>query len=261
MVDSAKLAVTLTDDARTRECQKIGDYCRALVAQLGNRQAELAEISAAHATTARARQLDDSIRDLQHSLANLGPIPENSDQQASRIATLLGGFFILGPNAAERVATGLIHFLAICAEAFALGMPRIIVTALARKPDELRATKTTTVPPRTIPLTVPPIPNPLPNRAAVPKPKSTSSKPSDQPKASVVDWKLQFLIRSTGKTRDWEFYEHYKIWAKSTGLAPSDFRSFNSELQKLGLRLESDPISKRDFFLETAIKAPLKAVS
>lgn len=254
MVDSAALAVRLTDDARRKECEKVGDYCRALVAQLGNRQGEYAEVSSGFAATQRATGLDDQIFNLKESIGTLGPIPETSDQQASRLAAFLGTFLNLGPTPSERVATGLIHFLALCAEAFALGMPRIIVTALAKKP--MKEEKKDALPMPVVSL--PRVPTPVPRSQPVPRtPKPASS----IPEASVMEWKTTFLIRATGKTRDWDAYGHYKEWAKTTGLAPTSFGTFRSELQKLGLCLESDSISKRDFFLETAIKAPLKAVS
>ncbi len=254
MVDSAALAVRLTDDARRKECEKVGDYCRALVAQLGNRQGEYAEISSSFAATQRATGLDDQISSLKTSLGTLGPIPETSDQQASRLAAFLGTFLNLGPTPAERVATGLIHFLAICAEAFALGMPRIIVTALAKRPEK---EKPNVVQQSPMPVAPSPMPTKLSKTAGVPKTRTVVGKPE----ASITDWRSLSLIRSTGKIRDWEAFEHYKAFSAQAGLAPASFQSFRSELQKLGLRLESDPVSKRDFFLETAIKAPLKAVS
>ncbi len=254
MVDTALLAQRTTDDARRKECEKVGDYCRALVAQLGNRQAELAEIQAAYATTTRARQLDDSIRDQQHALTNLGPIPANSDQQASRIAALVGGFFILGPDASERVATWIIHFVAICAEAFALGAPRIIVTALARKPQDAKETPVQ-IPPVSVASN--PMPAPMPTAKILPRTKPSMGKLE----ASISDWKQLALIRSPGKLRDWSCYEHYKAHAKEKGLASASFIEFNKKLQELGLKLETDPVAKRDFYLEVAIRQPLKAVS
>ncbi len=251
MVDSAKLAVTLTDDSRRKECKdKVGDYCRALVAQLGNRQAELAEVSASRASTERAEHLDNSIFNIQKDLGSLGPIPQTSDQQASRLATFLGAIPAIGAVSAEGVATGLIHFLAICAEAFALGMPRIIVTALAKRPEKEKEK--------------PIAPTPSPSKQAI-LPKTTPATPrkpaTQKPEASIPEWKATTLIRSAGKIRDWEAFEHYKAFAKAQGLVGADFGSFRTKLQELGLRLESDPVSKRDYFLETAIKAPLKAVS
>lgn len=250
MVQNAVRAVDLADQSRKDECQKVGDHCRARVVQLASRQSELAELGASRASTERAEEIDRSIRDSRKTLAELGPIPESTDQQASRLAAFLGAFLALGTRPAETVASGLIHFLALCAEAFALGMPRIIVTALAKAPrkEESHVSKPS-----------PQIQTSLPStRPSVPNRKPTAAKANEAP---AIDWRQAFLIRATGKIRSWEAFEHYSKWAKEKGLKPSAFPAFESELERLGVRKETDPILKRDFLLEVAIKTTLKAVS
>lgn len=264
MVSTAAKAVDLAIAARDQECGKVGDICRARVAQLSNRQSELADISANRATTERAQYLDDNIRSTRIQLAGLGTVPESTDQQASRIASVLGIFIGLGPKSAETVATGLIHFLAICAEAFALGMPRIIVTALARKENPLE-TRPNNPSPIDLVVREQPTDNARKN-SSVPRatsgPRSTNnSLPNGSSGANISEWKSTFLIRSTGRIRDWEAYEHYKKWSKEKTIAQASFLAFNQEIEKLGVKRETDPTLKRDFYLEVAIKQPLKAVS
>jgi hypothetical protein len=249
MVLSAQQGIRLAVEARDQECVKVGDLCRARVAQLANRQSELAEISASRAATQRSEQLESSLSNLRSDLNALGPIPESTDQQASRIAALLGTFASVGPNAAERVATGLIHFLALCAEAFALGMPRIIVTALAKPAEKKEAPRDQ---------------NPAPSKQETfrqPPPIPPKPRAVGKNEAPVPDWKQSFLIRATGKIRSWEAYENYKGWAKEKGLKPTSFLSFENELQRLGVQKETDPLLRRDFFLDVAIRQPLKVVS
>lgn len=252
MVASASQAVTFAREAQEAECKIVKDICRARIAQLSSRQSELADISSNRASTERAEQLDSSIRRIRENLSSLGTIPAFDDPQATRIALAIGTIFSLGANAADTVATGLIHFLAICAEAFALGMPRIIVTALAKQVE-----KKDEKPPAPLPTP------PLAKRPLVPKPPIQRREvPSKTLQAPVPEWKESFLIRATGKIRAWDAYTHYRDWAKDVSKhLPTTFPVFNSELERLGIRSELDTITQRDFYLDVAIKTPLKAVS
>ncbi len=269
MVDTAKEAVALAAQARDQECNKVGDHCRARVTQLGNRQSELASTSSDRATTERAEHLDKLILQRRQDLISLGPIPDSPDQQATRIAAVVGALFSLGDNAAERVATGLIHFLAICAEAFALGMPRIITTALSRRdPNHSRRgtqlgrtqvdsnsqevkNETSQTPPAP-----PPTPNKSQTKAQIPR-----TKVSVEPmvRAPVTQWKSERLIRAAGKTRTFECYSDYKAWAAVQNLQPFEFTDFDRSLEQLGIKKIEE--TKRTFYLEVAIKQPLKVVS
>jgi len=253
MVQTASQAVSLALSAKEQECKILGDICRARVIQLANRQGELADVSGNRAATERAEQIDSSIKSLRGAVNDLGPVPETVDPQATRIALVLGALLNLGPNAADKVATGLIHFLAICAEAFALGMPRIIVTALA-KPTRVPFFLEKKNEPTPSPQTPPPIP-------ASSKPRAKSPLPSKAPEAPIIQWKESFLIRSAGKLRTWDAYTSYRSWANLSNLTPSPFPFFEEELQKLGVRKENDPNSQRDYYLDVVIKQPLKAVS
>lgn len=256
MVATATSAVNLAREARDQECGKVGDVCRARVAQLANRQSELADLAASRAATEYAERIDRSVQSSRLSLTELGSIPESADQQASRLAAFLGTFLFLGAKPAETVASGLIHFLALCAEAFALGMPRIIVTALAKAPRK-EEPKNVPAPQPTQPISKIPIP--------VPRPKPIRSSnvnlgsPADA--EALGEWKKSRLIPSSGRVRTWDVYSDYQAWAKADGRKVLPFPSFNEELKKLGVKEENDPTLKRDFYLEVAIKTTLKAVS
>lgn len=254
MVASASQAVAFAREAQEAECKIVKDICRARIAQLASRQAELADISASRSNTIRAEQLDTQLHSIRSDLGTLGIIPENTDQQASRIAILLGAILTLGPNASERVATGLIHFLAICAEAFALGMPRIIVTALAKGPMEKKdENQSSRIPPA--------FPTKLETPTMAARVNKIPRKNSTGEVADVEVWRMATLIRTQGKTRDWEAFENYKHWAKAQNLRAETFPDFDRRLQGLGIKKETDSNLQRDFYLDVAIKTPLKAAS
>jgi hypothetical protein len=267
MVQTAIRAVDLAIAARDQECTKIGDICRARVSQLGSRQAELAAISAERALTTRAEQLDKSLISIRSDLSSLGAIPEDADQQASRIAVVVGYLFNLGSNASERVATGLIHFLAICAEAFALGMPRIITTALSATGNP-RLGGSRNPPIRTEGPSIneePKPPNPLPPSQSSKQPARVSSSPRSgippEPSAPspISEWKDQNLIRSPNSLRTWDAYVSYKSMASLSGRKPAPFPLFDSELERLGIKKKTE--ANRDYYIDVAIKTPLKVVS
>ena len=260
MVATAREAVALATAARDQECNKVGDHCRARVLQLNNRQSELATAAADRSATERAEALDRAITELRSGVAALGPIPKDDDQQATRIAVVVGVLFNLGANAADKVATGLIHFLAICAEAFALGMPRIITTALSRR--ENPQTQPQKLGEVNGPRSEPPaanLPTQGPPKSKVAVPRTKPALPSPREEAAVSVWKAEKLIRGTGKVRCWELYTDYQKWATDSGSAPTAFPAFDLELQRLGLKKVEE--EKRSFYLDVAVKQPLKVVS
>lgn len=147
MVETGKAAVALAERARLEECKIVGDYCRARIAQLASRQAELGTLAADFSTTRRAYDLDRAVAELRERTSRQTN-PTSVDRQASRLAGLVTVFINLGPDAAERVADGLISVLAIAAEAIGLGLPRILVTALSGVSSPLLPFKVSgTVPP------------------------------------------------------------------------------------------------------------------
>jgi hypothetical protein len=59
--------------------------------------------------------------------------------------------------------------------------------------------------------------------------------------------------------RCWELYTDYQKWATDSGSAPTAFPAFDLELQRLGLKKVEE--EKRSFYLDVAVKQPLKVVS
>jgi len=216
MVSTARSAVELAKQARDQECGKVGDNCRARVAQLTARQSELAESTSSRAATIQADRRDDSIRNLEANLLQLGAIPRAIDPQAERIGSLLTAIGI--PARTEAVATGLIHILAIAAELFGLLMPRVLVTALGRGPENvlvaLAGNSGATVAP------------PL-----LPAPKASSKTPLPTRPAPIPAWKSAVLRAKRGeKLNTWTAFQAYKKWATERGEAPGSFTQFCFEL-------------------------------
>lgn len=243
MVASAAAAVTLAIQARDQECGRVGDNCRARQAQLSSRQAEFQSLVSDRAFTEERERLDHSIRTYEQGLEKLGPVPTTIDAQASRLAALIGAI-------PDRVADGLITVLALAAEAFALGMPRIIITAVGKSGQGR------------------PVPTPQPEGAANGRPKpvaekrpSLSIRPAGpaRPTAPIPEWKEAHTLRSQGRIRSWELYQEYSRFAKDQGLEAEKFELFDYTLKQMGVKHQEE--AKKNYYLEIASRKPLKAVS
>jgi len=216
MVESARQAVELAKQARDQECGKVGDQCRARVAQLSSRQAELADVVRNRSISQRSDNGSDTIRRIEADLFRLGAAPRSADPQAERIGSLLTAIGI--PARTEAVATGIIHILAIAAELFGLLMPRVLVTALGRGPENvlvaLAGNSGATVAP------------PL-----LPAPKASSKTPLPSRPAPIPTWRAQSLRARKGeKLNTWTAFQAYKKWATERGEAPGSFTQFCFEL-------------------------------
>jgi hypothetical protein len=216
MVETARSAVELAKQARDQECGKVGDNCRARVAQLTARQSELAELVGNRSISSRVDRGNDNIRELEADLLRLGATPRSSDPQAERIGSLLTAIGI--PARTEAVATGIIHILAIAAELFGLLMPRVLVTALGRGPEnvlvKIGGNSAATVAP------------PL-----LPAPKASSKVASPTRPAPIPAWKSAVLRAKRGeKLNTWTAFQAYKKWASERGEAPGSFTQFCFEL-------------------------------
>lgn len=298
MVETGKEAVRLAEEAKTQECGTTqglrlnlqGDNCRARTAQLANRQAELATLSSDFAQSERKISLDKSIEQWQSELTGLGRIPEHSDPQAERLAKLVGKFIDLGETPATTAADGLITVLAIVAEAFALGMPRIIVTALSggelsrtnresktsqfgrwfRFPSRSRSSDRGE-PSREVqgrPALRLSEPKPEIQILAKPTPKFEAPKLKLKPPAklpalafgNVATWKVQNLAPSRGdRLSCWEGYTSYKLWAEAQKLPPHNFNVFKTEMASLGVEVEE--VLKKPHFKDVKISSSLKVVA
>lgn len=261
MVATGEAAVNFAIQARDQECRIVGDICRARIAQLASRQSELANLSRDFALTERAMALDRHLSEARAQLAATAPAPMYVDAQASRLAALVAGFIDLGPDAAERVANALVSILAISAEAIALGLPRIIVTALTR-------------PVRREPLVAiaasgPEGKGPAPPAAEKPAAQNPGNaapaavprrKTPNRPPALISLWRSDGNISSRAGSRVncWTAYTAYKDWAEARRQNPADFAAFCSELK---LPVSETPPTAASFFLDTELPRKLKVVS
>lgn len=215
MVASARQAVDLALQARDQECGKVGDNCRARVAQLASRQSELADAVTGRATTSNADRRDADLRAHETMLYKLGTIPDRIDPQAERLRALLSAVGIV--TNVQKVADGLISVLAISAEAFALLMPRILVTALASGP-----------------------PGPaLPAGAIMAQivgPRKPPAKPPGAARSLPIGRVPVWPRPRKQKLEAWTAFLAYKKWCAEHGLAPASFTAFMFELTNAGVK-------------------------
>lgn len=241
-LQAADEAVRLAENAREQECGKVGDFCRARVAQLQTRLSERAEVAGALSLTRRASELDGRIHQISDSLGVIGPIPRYTNPQAERIKAVISFFW--PAVATESVATGIIHFLAISAELFALGMPRIIVTALGKHE----------IPLPTAPL-LPAGPTPL-RIAKRARHQQNIAGPAPSPGSppaigATRAWKTAHLKSGTSKLVCWDVYQHYVRWCKDRAQAPASFTQFDFELCELGIRKAAE--GRGSYYLEVKL--------
>ena len=243
MLGTADRAVELALEARDQECGKVGDFCRARQAQLATRQQDRADLASSYALTERAANLDKQIENGQRALAELGYIPAIADPQAARISRVVSIFITLGPDSLQTVADGIISFLAIFAEALALGMPRIILTALER-PVQAPA-----LPPLQIALR-PVAPKRLAYKPPAPSPPPQTPSPAKQPPQPPGDldqWIQSNLIRSSNRLKHWDAYTLYK---KSTS-SPMEFDQFHLAMSK---HYQTQVENRRQYYLNVATR-------
>lgn len=263
MVETGKMAVALAIQARDQECKIVGDICRARVAQLSTRQSELAALIKDQTLTERARLLDGNIREARNRLEQAGSVPQHTDAQASRLAGVVVKFIELGPDAAERVADWIISLLALAAEAIGLGLPRVLVTAIAPRPA-LRAEALVALPdngpqgtaPPAVAAQKPPAQNATNATAPRAVPKRTSA---SRPPALVSTWKADGEIcKHVGKRVNcWAAYLAYKDWADARRQTPVDFSTFCVDV---AIMANETPAKASSFFLDSEIPVKLKVV-
>lgn len=261
-LEAATEAVRLAEDARKQECDKVGDFCRARVAQLQSRLSERADVAAALATSLRVLELDRRIGELRSSLAAAGTAPSTTNPQAERIKSVIRWAY---PDVAtDSVATGIIHFLAIMSELFALLAPRVLATALARSPES-PSTSTRHLahaPAARLGEIVSWAKRPfLVAKTEAPRlepPKPQPPAVGSKPQASQL-WREQHLMPAPGnRLRTWDAYKHYEAWTKANGQTPASFTSFDYEMQLLGVVKETGP---RSVYVNVNLRQPLKVVA
>jgi hypothetical protein len=166
--------------------------------------------------SSRVDRGNDNIRELEADLLRLGATPRSSDPQAERIGGLLTAIGI--PARTEAVATGIIHILAIAAELFGLLMPRVLVTALGRGPENVLVK----IGANSGAIVAPPL---------LPAPKASSKVAPPNRPAPIPAWKSAVLRAKRGeKLNTWTAFQAYKKWASERGEAPGSFTQFCFEL-------------------------------
>jgi hypothetical protein len=268
---AADEAVRLAEVARAQECDKVGDFCRARVAQLSSRLSERAELATSLAFSSRAREIDDRSNAIRKELAAVGAVPLSVNPQAERIKSVVRWAY---PSVAtDQVASGIIHFLAIMSELFAFLGPRVLATAVARGP----------VAPGSEPrlgsgqiLRLVKRPFLLVGRAISEKGQSDTPQvnsvrtgnfagaiagpPRSGPAVSPIrQWHASNLQTVTDyRLRTWDAYQAFIKWAKPQGVTMT-FTAFDYELQLLGVKKEES--SGRTFYLNVNLKPQLKVVA
>ncbi len=234
---AADEAVRLANEARDQECGKVGDFCRARVAQLQSRLSERAELAGHLASTQRAKEIDGNVSNLRASIETGSVVPAYADPQAERIRALL---MVLWPTlATTQVANGIIHMLAIAAELFALGMPRILVAALGR--PTVAAGPVGGLP---LKLTVASVGQITASKNGSPR----RLPPPALAPAGIPEWKAKCLLPEPGRRlKCWDAWKHYEKQASS----PGSFTSFDFELQALGVKKE---VGSRSFYCDVVLK-------
>ena len=263
MVETGKVAVALAIQARDQECKIVGDICRARVVQLSTRQSELAILSRDRALTERAGVLDAAVVSARQRIGEGGGAPLHADAQASRLAGVVTRFIDLGTDAAERVADWIVSGLAIAAEAIGLGLPRVLVTALApvaRKPEEKPLLDLAPQGPGPIAPAGTAPPKTIAQNASIGAPKAAPPKrATGRPPALVSTWKADGEIckKVGGKVNCWTAYTAYKDWAERRRQNPVDFSTF---CQEVVLPVNETPPKATSFFLDSEIPVKLKVV-
>jgi hypothetical protein len=247
MLQTAREAVRLAVTARDQECGKVGDFCRARVAQVSTRQEELADLERDAATAERDAGIRQRIERIRAELLAAGPAPVHIDAQAGRIAAVLG----LGgkPADIEKVANWIINILAVTAEGFALLMPRIIVTALAGSQPGIREVSIlqTAGLPKAATVLVPRVQSSK-GRAALAGPVSPPLPAVNVP-LSVKDWVHQNThVKPGNRVKTWDAYVNYKGRAGKKAIT---FTEFSFEMEALGHT--SEKVSNRSFYKDLSL--------
>ena len=130
MLDAANETVRLADEARKQECGKVGENCRARVADLTKATEVRAPLLAQKASADQIDAADKAVKALEDEKAALQSAPQNVDAAAYRLSKQLGKMVDLGDNPVEATADILIYTVSGFAEFIALLGPKIFLTAM-----------------------------------------------------------------------------------------------------------------------------------
>jgi hypothetical protein len=281
LVMAATQAVDAAEVARVQECGKVGDNCRARVAdkeQALERQSALLEKKA---IAEAGKALDDKIDTLTTERQGLGAPPEDADPTAHRIAKVISLFRDLGAKPAEWVADWWPTWLGIGVEAIALLGSYVLVNwllpppvkrrwlfelikltgsgigavaAWRRAPAPINATPRKEAPPARE------IAAPRQTLATPARPKkiSKSKAKSVREFGSVREWKeSRTVARADSRVRPGFAYEAYKQWCAQHGKEPVTLTAFGLTMKnELGVDYEEK--SHRGWYVDIALVAAPK---
>jgi hypothetical protein len=288
-VAAAEDDVKLATQARDKECVKVGDNCRARVADLAAATKRRSDILAARYNTEMVEHYDKDAKEAKRKLTALGPIPEHNDPAAARIAEVIGLFYDLGKDPDLKVVKWWPTWIAVIIELIAMWGPPVFLLAIVgneqklgwswrlpvwRRKSEASIEMAPEIKEEPAPPVAPPTSEPAaPVEIAPVKPTvatvARSKKPSKIKPAPVGDtnsvrqWKeARTVARAEGKVRPKNAYEAYATWCQEQGIAPVSFTTFGTTIKgELGVILKPTP-SRRDFYEGIAlISAPRLVVA
>lgn len=220
-VTAAQGAVGTAIAARDQECGRVGENCRRRVAEVTDRQAELASATRNKALTDEATRLEGVIAGLQRRIAAFGPVPTHADPFAARIALILR-------TTEETVSEWWPTFVAGMIEAVAMVGPIMLMTAVfpraraaPRKPTVAResATVATVARPKT------------PRKS-----KSRAATPSGDVRQFLES---RTVSRAGARIRCKEVFDAYVGWCQERGLEPLSFTRFGTAFKAEGVGFDN----------------------
>jgi predicted transcriptional regulator len=270
MLDAANQAVALADDARLRECGRVGDNCRQRVAELAEATKARVPMQAAKAMADQIARIDADLRQLEDEKRGLAPPPKDVDAAAARLSKQLGRLFDLGDSPVETTADVIIGGVSALSELIGLLGPIVFVTALSTKHEP--QPRQPWVWPGRWRRRVDPTPAPgvaVVENAGVARttaaPKAT--KPGRITAAgvrefgSVRQWlQSRTVARPDSKVKPAAVYDGYTAWCAEQGKAPITQTAFGNTMKKeLGVPYEEK--NKRGFYLGIALVGTPKLVA
>lgn len=275
MEKAAQGAVDSVEAARQQECGKVGDNCRIRVAEKAKAIDTQADLLARKATYDAATKLDSEIARLESERAALGPIPENIDPHAARLAKQVGRFVKLGDNPVQEVADAVISIVSAFAEVIGLLGPIVLMTAMGGSPAPsepaqrrrwfawFRFVQRKPTPP--VVATKPMADAAVGATAATPAKAKTPKKIKGagvREFGSVREWKeSRTVARAGGRTKPADAHAAYKGWCVEQGLEPVSLTAFGLTMKgDLGVIYEEK--NKRGHYIGiVVVSGPRLAVS
>jgi hypothetical protein len=274
MLDAANQAVALADDARIRECGKVGENCRLRVAELAEATKTRAPMLAAKAAADQIASLEAEVRQLEVQKDKLGSPPKGVDADAVRLSKQLGKFLDLGNNPVEVTVDIMISAISVFAELIGLLGPVIFLTAMSRReiaserrpwwrrrrhvePDVSTKIEIADTTAASKPAALAPSP-----ATPAPRKKPSKIKPAGVREfGDVREWKeSRTATRPGSRVKPADAYAAYKDWCTENGKEPVSLTAFGIII-KGELEVAYEEKNKRGFYLDLALVSAPKLVA